>query len=109
MTIISKIKNTKVNATAKQGLLLAALAVAVMMPDMANAGTAFSQALCAALAYITGQVGGAIATLAIIALAIGAMLGKIAWTTVIICCCGIAAVFGGEEIVTTISGGPTCG
>jgi type IV secretion system protein VirB2 len=107
MTIISKIKNTKV--VTNQGLLLAALAVAVMAPDMANATvTTFSAALCSALTYITGQVGGAIATLAIIALGIGAMLGKIAWTTVIICCCGIAAVFGAAEIVQTISGGATC-
>jgi type IV secretion system protein VirB2 len=105
MKLISKIKSSFKSETVKKGVFFAALALTAILPEATLAGTTFENALCNALEYITGPVGGAIATLAIISLGIGAMLGKIAWTTVLICCCGIAAVFGGSQIVEEISGG----
>ncbi len=105
MKIISKIKTCFNSKNANKAMFVAALSIAALLPEISSAGAAtFEKAVCNALTYITGPLGAAIATLAIVILGIGAMLGKIAWTTVLICCCGIAAVFGGGEIVTKISG-----
>ena len=108
MKLISKIKTSFNSQNANSYAFLAALAVISLLPEASMAGTAFEDAICAALEYITGPLGAGIATLAIISLGIGAMLGKIAWTTVLICVAGIAAIFGGSEIVETISGVESC-
>jgi type IV secretory pathway VirB2 component (pilin) len=108
MKLISKIKTSFKSENVKKGVFFAALALAAILPESSTATvTNFEDAICDGVGYITGPLGGGIATLAIISLGIGAMLGKIAWTTVLICCAGIAAIFGGQEIVETI-GGPGC-
>ncbi len=106
-SISFKSKNFKATA------FLLALAAISLIPDVsiavtATGGNTFEDSICNALGYITGPLGAGIATLAIVSLGIGAMLGKIAWTTVLICCAGIGAIFGGTEIVEKISGVASC-
>jgi type IV secretory pathway VirB2 component (pilin) len=114
MKLISKIKPSFNSQNINGTLFLAAMIIAAFLPEVSNATATsyatntFEASLCKALAYANGKVGAAVATLAILALGFGAMLGKIAWTTVVICCIGIGAIFGANVIVATISGVTAC-
>jgi type IV secretory pathway VirB2 component (pilin) len=116
MKLISKIKPSFNSQNINGTLFLAAMMIAAFLPEVSNATTAtgsyttttFEKTLCNALDYVYGGTGAAVATLAVITLGFGAMLGKIAWTTVVICCVGIAAIFGANEIIEAISGTDPC-
>ena len=62
---------------------------------------------------LTGALGKAIATLAIIIIGIGALMGKVSWGMAIIVAIGVAVVFGAGQIVQLLAGGAgataTCG
>jgi type IV secretory pathway VirB2 component (pilin) len=78
-----------------------------MLPDTASAvgGTnAIEKVFCNAVQMLTGGTGKAIATIAIIAVGIGALLGKISWGMALIVACGVALVFGAAGIVTALGG-----
>ncbi len=68
-------------------------------------GTSFAQntpmgdVLCDIVDYIIlGDLGRGLATLAVIMLGIGAMLGKVSWGLAITVCVGIAVTFGAKDI-----------
>lgn len=85
---------------------------AALMPDVAHAGNAIETVFCNVVSTLTGTTGAAIATVAVIAVGVGALLGKISWGMALIVAVGIALVFGASSIVTAIapSGtGGTCG
>jgi type IV secretion system protein VirB2 len=82
-----------------------------LMPDVAHAN-AIETVFCNVVGALTGTTGAAIATVAVIAVGVGALLGKISWGMALIVAVGIALVFGASSIVTAIapSGtGGTCG
>lgn len=82
---------------------------ALSMPEMALAtegGTVIGNVLCGVVAWFTGPVGKGIATLAIIIIGIGALMGKVSWGMAIIVGIGVAVIFGAEKIVGELGAGP---
>src|ERR1700722_20152725 len=82
-------------------MLAFSLAVAInMLPDMALAAGgdaslgSIGSILCTIVQALTGQVGRAIGTIAIITVGIGALMGKISWGLALIVAMGVAIVFG---------------
>jgi type IV secretion system protein VirB2 len=61
--------------------------------------------LCRVANWFTGSVGQGIATLAIIVIGIGALMGKVSWGMAIIVGIGVAVIFGAPTIVGELSGG----
>ena len=99
--------------------LLALVAVCVgasVLPDAALAAAgaggdsnAIEQVFCNVVLILTGTTGKAIATVAVIAVGIGALLGKISWGMALIVALGVALVFGAASIVLALGGsGNTC-
>lgn len=64
--------------------------------------------LCGVAAWFTGSVGQGIATLAIIVIGIGALMGKVSWGMAIIVGLGVAVIFGAPQIVEELGGGNGC-
>lgn len=62
--------------------------------------------LCGVANWFTGTVGQGIATLAIIIVGIGALMGKVSWGMAIIVGLGVAVIFGAPTIVSELAGGP---
>ncbi len=99
-------------------LLLAFTMGVSMLPDMALAGgagpgatttNAIEAVFCNLVIMMTGVTGKAIATIAIIAVGIGALLGKISWGMALIVALGVALIFGAATIVQALGGGSeTC-
>ena len=87
-----------------------------MLPDMAVAGggagggqNAIDAVFCNVVSLITGSTGKAIATVAVIAVGVGALLGKVSWAMALIVALGIALVFGAATIVNFIANGANGG
>ena len=59
---------------------------------------------CNVLNWMTGPVGKGLATLAIVIIGIGALLGKVAWSMAMIVGIGIALIFGAVTIVNSLGG-----
>lgn len=91
-------------------LAMAILAVygAALLPMDALANgtepTAISDVLCNVVGWFTGKVGTAIATLAIIVVGIGALMGKVSWGMAIIVGIGVGVIFGAPNLVEALSG-----
>ncbi|MCP5361172.1 MAG: TrbC/VirB2 family protein [Hyphomicrobiales bacterium] len=58
--------------------------------------------LCNVIGNLTGNVGAAIATLAVFILGVGAFFGKVNWGLAVMVAVGIAAIFGAASIVGTV-------
>lgn len=89
-----------------------ALALAVVIfPDLALAasGDTIADVLCEVVGWFTGKVGKGIATLAIIVIGVGALMGKVSWGMAIIVGVGVAVIFGAGEIVNDLGGSGSCG
>lgn len=84
-------------------LLFAVGACISMIPDSAFAsGNAIQTVFCNVVALLTGTTGKAVATVAIIAVGVGALLGKISWGMALIVAIGVALVFGAGTIVDAL-------
>ena len=77
--------------------LLVAYSV-LMVPSMAHAD-AIGDLLCDVTGWFTGSLGQGLATLAILTIGIGALMGKVSWGMAIIVGIGVAVIFGAPEIV----------
>ena len=77
-----------------------------ILPDTASAtgSNAIETVFCNVVTLLTGTTGKAIATVAVIAVGIGALLGKISWGMALIVACGVALVFGAASIVDALAG-----
>lgn len=71
-------------------------------------GGALGQVLCNVVAWFTGRVGQAIATLAILVIGIGALMGKVSWGMAIIVGIGVGVIFGAPSIVHALGGVGGC-
>ena len=60
--------------------------------------------LCTVAGWFTGPVGSGIATLAILVIGVGALMGKVSWGMAIIVGIGIAVIFGADDIVRELGG-----
>lgn len=72
----------------------------MLVPEAALAGgpSSIEDALCEVISWFIGPVGKAIATLAIIIIGVGALMGKVSWGMAIIVGLGVAVIFGAPEI-----------
>lgn len=84
---------------------LGLFALALFAPQAAMATGPLTDALCAVVGWMTGNTGAAIATLAVIIIGVGALLGKVSWGMAIIVGLGIATIFGAADLSTTLGGG----
>ncbi len=86
--------------------LFAAYAV-MLLPTAALAAepSGLSDTLCDVVSWFTGRLGAGIATLAIIVIGIGALMGKVSWGMAIIVGLGVGIVFGAPSIVAALSPG----
>lgn len=103
---------TKDLATMWQISLLVMLsAIVVMLPDMAFAAdTVVGTMMCNVVTWFTGNTGQGLATIAIIVIGIGALMGKVSWGMAIIVGLGISIIFGAGALVTALNaGGDGCG
>jgi type IV secretion system protein VirB2 len=66
---------------------------------------AIETTLCNVVNSLTGGIGRSVATIAIIALAIGLFLGKLSWGLALATALGIAMVFGAPTVVVWLSKG----
>lgn len=85
-------------------LSLAVFAMVLMTPEYASATGQLQTALDTIIGWLTGDLGTAIATLAVIIIGIGALMGKVSWGMAIIVAIGIGVVFGAATIVGSLSG-----
>ncbi|MEQ9116062.1 MAG: TrbC/VirB2 family protein [Rickettsiales bacterium] len=79
-----------------------------MASEFALAATnndAITQVLCNVVNQLSGGIGKAIATIAIIVLGIGLFIGKLSWPLAIATAVGIGMIFGAASIVNWISAG----
>ena len=102
---------TKDLSRAWQTSLLVLLSViVVMVPDLAFAAavdTPVGQMMCNVVDFFNGNAGKGLATLAIIIIGVGALMGKVSWGMAIIVGLGIALIFGAAAMVTAIGTGGT--
>jgi type IV secretion system protein VirB2 len=81
-------------------------AMATAAPGDSNA---IEQVFCNVVLILTGTTGKAIATVAVIAVGVGALLGKISWGMALIVALGVALIFGAASIVSALGGtGTAC-
>jgi len=95
----------KTNKMMPLALCLFAAYAVMLMPTGAFAGDTIGDVLCGVADWFTGPVGQGIATLAILVIGIGALMGKVSWGMAIIVGIGVAVIFGAPAIVGEISGG----
>ena len=82
--------------------------VLVIMPCAAYANVldqVVTNGFCVIINALTGNVGKAIATFAILFLGIGAFFGKVNWGLALMFAAGIVAIFGSAEIAASIAAG----
>lgn len=72
----------------------------MLVPEaaLASGPSSIEDALCEVIGWFIGPVGKAIATLAIIIIGVGALMGKVSWGMAIIVGLGVAVIFGAPEI-----------
>ena len=90
--------------TKKAFYALGLFALALFAPEAANATEPLTQALCSVVTWMTGGTGQAIATLAVIIIGVGALLGKVSWGMAIIVGLGIATIFGAGDLASSLAG-----
>jgi type IV secretion system protein VirB2 len=73
-----------------------------------GAGGAIGDVLCNVVGWFTGKLGQGIATLAIIVIGVGALMGKVSWGMAIIVGIGVGVIFGAPTIVTALGGSGGC-
>ena len=82
-----------------------------LFPDTAQAGD-ISDVLCTVSNTLSGPAGKAIATVAVAAMGIGALLNKVSWNMVFVTCFGLALIIGSSQLANKISpsgNGAACG
>lgn len=109
-------KTTNLSTAWQMSLIIMLSAIVVMLPDMAfaaqpaGANTPIGNIMCNVAAWFTGNTGQGLATLAIIIIGVGALMGKVSWGMAIIVGLGIALIFGAAAMVTSLGDGVTgCG
>lgn len=88
-------------------LLILLFGALLLIPFPAYAAAdPLSVTLCVVVNWFTGGLGRAIATLGIIVLGIGAVMGKVSWEFAIIVASGVAIMFGAGRIVALLTDNP---
>ena len=94
------------------GLALAPVGAHAQSSSSSTSGNDFGNVggmLCTIVQAITGKIGRAIATIAVVFLGIGAFFGKVTWGLAVAVSIGIFAIFGAATIVNAFGGsGSSC-
>lgn len=80
------------------------IALFQLIPSTAYAADALTITICTIVNWFTGSTGSAVATLGILVLGIGAVLGKVSWQMALIVTIGISIMFSGAQIVSGLTG-----
>ena len=81
---------------------------ALAVSDEANSKfSTMTDTLCTIMKFVTGSVGKAFASFAVIFVGVGFLAGKTTWTAMITFALGIAAIFGAPKIISAFTGGST--
>jgi type IV secretory pathway VirB2 component (pilin) len=100
----------KINLTqAKQytfAFCLIGLIAIISNTAAANDSTAIDQVLCKVVKLLSGTVGKAVATIALIVLGIGLFMGKLSWPLALATAIGIGFIFGAPSVVNYLAGSP---
>ena len=89
--------------------LFVAYAVMLLPMDaLASGPSALQDTLCAVVGWFQGPIGAGIATLAIIVVGIGALMGKVSWGMAIIVGLGVGIIFGADSIIQALGATDTC-
>lgn len=112
--VTAKMSDETIDVIWRGLLAISAVMVFTMLPLEAIAGdrgqgTALDNVLCNIVSFFTGAVGKGIATLAIIIIGIGALLGKISWGVAMIVAIGVGLVFGAGTMIDAIGGSGAAG
>jgi len=102
--------NKQMIDTAWQLFLMFAVVLGTMMipaDALATTGNPIENVLCNVVVFMTSTTGKAIATIAIIVVGLGALMGKISWGMALIVALGVALVFGAGKIVEALGSGET--
>ncbi|MEZ5690107.1 MAG: TrbC/VirB2 family protein [Rickettsiales bacterium] len=100
-----KTKTKELALTWQVSLLVMLTAIVVMLPDMAFAtNTVIGNMMCTVVGWFTGTTGQGLATIAIIVIGIGALMGKVSWGMAIIVGLGISLIFGASALVGALGG-----
>ena len=88
-------------------------AVTFLCANLAHAATSQIEAtLCIIVIALTGGIGKAIATIAVVVLGIGLFMGKLSWPVAAATALGIGLIFGAATVVNWVqgtTGSATCG
>ncbi len=79
----------------------------LLLPSTALAQDPLSASLCTVIKWFTGGLGRAIATLGILVVAIGALMGKVSWQLGVTVVVGISVMFGAAQLVDLLLMGTT--
>ena len=102
------VKTSKIDMGWHLFVLFAVVVGVSLLPEMASANV-IQAVFCNVVTIMTGTTGKALATVAIIAVGVGALLGKISWGMALIVALGVALVFGAASIVSALGGtGTAC-
>lgn len=95
-------RNAALLTTRRRGLAFAlGMALCALLPLEAHATISpMGNVLCGVISIIYGNFGRALATLAVISLGVGAMLGKVSWGLALTVATGISVVFCAPSITS---------
>lgn len=102
-----KTSTKELSSAWQMSFLMLLAAVAIMIPDLAFAtgsDTVIGTAFCNVISWFNGTTGKGIATIAIIVIGVGALMGKVSWGMAIIVGIGVALIFGAASLVNSIGG-----
>jgi len=102
-----KLKNTILNLTATNIAVLAMCFFAfcfITQGAFADGPDAITGVLCTVITALTGTIGKAVATIAIVVLGMGLFLGKLNWPLAIATAIGIGLIFGAPQVASWLGG-----
>lgn len=83
-------------------LFFVAVPLFILSPDVAFALDPLSSTICTVVGWFTGGMGRAIATLGIVVVGVGALLGKVSWQIALTVAVGISIMFSGAQVVDAL-------
>lgn len=98
-------KNKAQHLTTWTSLKLAVLATVVSLVPEIAAAYDMGYIICNGAILLRGPVATGVATIAVSALGVGAMFGKVSWTLAILVGVGTAALFGAPSVIAYMAGG----
>lgn len=81
-----------------------AISLILLFPSFAFAGDPLTLSLCTVVNWFTSGLGRGIATLGIMVIGIGALMGKVSWQLGLTVAVGIAIMFSGAQVVDLLVG-----